>query len=67
MFVYIQIYTDIYFRVSLGGLNLGTFDARKLKYGMLLTQTLTFNYVLEWFLCHSLGWVIGSNCITGQI
>ena len=35
----IQIYIDIYIFVSLGDHNLGTFSARKLKIGMLLTQT----------------------------
>ena len=30
---------DIYIRVSLGGHNMGTFYARKLNFGMLLTQT----------------------------
>ena len=30
---------DIYARVSLGGHKFGTFYARKLKFGMLLTQT----------------------------
>ena len=33
--------------VSLGGHSLGTFYARKLNFGMLLTQIKTFNYVLE--------------------
>ena len=37
--VYIQIYTDIYVSVSLRGHNLGTFNARKLKFDMLLRQT----------------------------
>ena len=30
---------DIYILVSLGGHNLGTFYARKLKFGILLTKT----------------------------
>ena len=30
-----QIYIDIYIRISLGGYNLGTFYARKLKFGLL--------------------------------
>ena len=38
MFVYIQIYIDIYVSVSLGGHTLDTFYARKLKFGMILTQ-----------------------------
>ena len=37
--VYIQVYFHIYVCVSLGAHNLGTFDARKLKFCMLLTQT----------------------------
>ena len=39
VYVYIQINIDIYVHVSLGGLNLGTFYGRKLKFGMLLAQT----------------------------
>ena len=35
----IQIYVDIYVHISLGGQNLGNFYARKLKFGLLLTQT----------------------------
>ena len=35
----IQIYIDIYVRVSIGGNNMGTFYARKLKFGMVLSQT----------------------------
>ena len=35
----IQIYIDIYVHFSLAGQNLGTFNARKLKLSMLLTQT----------------------------
>ena len=36
--VYIQIFIDIYIGISLGGHNLGTFYARKLKFDMLFTQ-----------------------------
>ena len=54
--VYIQIYIDIYMHVSLGSHNLGTFYARKLKFGLLLTQPKTYNYMLELFLGHALGW-----------
>ena len=36
--VYIEIYTDIYISISLGGHKLGTFYARLLKLSMLLTQ-----------------------------
>ena len=32
-------YIDIYIRISFGGHNLHMFYAKKLKYGMLLTQT----------------------------
>ena len=39
-----QIYIDIYVSISLRGHNLGTFFTRKLKFGMLITQTKTFNY-----------------------
>ena len=46
----IQVYTC----VSLGGQNLGTFYARKLKFGMLHTQTWTFNSGLELPLGHVL-------------
>ena len=35
----IQVYIDINVLVSLGGDNLGILHARKLKLGMLLTQT----------------------------
>ena len=34
----IQVYIDIYVRVSLGGHNLGTFYASYSKFGTLLTQ-----------------------------
>ena len=37
--VYIQIYIDIYIHVSLGAHYLGTIYARRLKFGLLLTQT----------------------------
>ena len=40
--VYIQVYIDVYVRVSLGDYNLdnlGTFYARNLKFVILLTQT----------------------------
>ena len=47
MFVYIQIYIDIYVCVSLRGHNMGSFYARILKVNMLLTETLTINSVLE--------------------
>ena len=43
----------------LGGLNLGTFYARKLNFGMLLTQT--FSFVLELYLGHALGCGKGSE------
>ena len=43
MFVYIQFYIDIYVRFSIGGHNLGTFNAWKLKFGMLLTETFYLN------------------------
>ena len=45
----------MYVRVSLRRHNLGTFYARKFKFGMLLTQTETFNCMLELFLGHALG------------
>ena len=35
---YIQVYVDFYIHVSLGGHNMGTFYARKLKFSILLTQ-----------------------------
>ena len=35
----VRFYIDFYIRVSFGGHNLGTFYARLLKFGMLLTQT----------------------------
>ena len=47
VYFYIQIYVNICFHVSLRGHNLGTFYARKLKFGMLFTQTLTFKKMLE--------------------
>ena len=37
--VYIRIHIDIYVRVSVGGHNLGIFNTRKLKFGMLLIKT----------------------------
>ena len=56
MFVYIlQVYIDIYVCVSLGGHNLRTFYATMWKFGMLLTQTLTFSFVLELLLGFALG------------
>ena len=58
--VYIQIYIDIHVRISLGGLNLGTFFAKKLKSGILLTQILTFNTILE------LPWVMPLGRARGQ-
>ena len=64
MFVYIQIYFDIYICVSLGGHNL---CARKLKFGMLLTQTLAFNSVLELPYGPCSGVVLLSKCIIDQI
>ena len=39
VYVYIQIYTEIYICISLEGCDFNTFYARKLKFGMLLTQT----------------------------
>ena len=54
--VYIQIYIDIYIHVSLGNHNLGTFYARMLKFGLLLTQSKTYIYMLELLLGHALGW-----------
>ena len=39
VYIYIQIYIDFYVHVSLGGHNMGTSHTRKLKFGMLLTQT----------------------------
>ena len=38
-FKFSQAYSEIYIHVSLGGHNLGTFYARKLKTGMLLSKT----------------------------
>ena len=46
---------DIYIRVSYGGHNLDIFYTRKLKFGVLLTQTYTFNSVLELPLDHTPG------------
>ena len=52
---WVRFYIDIYIRVSFGGHNLGIFYARKLKFGMLLTQTYTFNTVLVLPLDHTPG------------
>ena len=51
----IQIYIDIYVRVSFGGHNLGIFKLGS-WFGMLFTQTQTFSSVLELLLGHALGW-----------
>ena len=51
-----QIPIHIYIRISLGGCILGTFYARKLKFGLQLTQTVTFNSVVELLLGHAIGW-----------
>ena len=58
---YIQVYIDIYVRISLGGHNLGTFDARKMKFAMLLTKTKTFNKCYSCPMGHVLGGVRGQN------
>ena len=36
---YTHVYIDICIRISLEGHNIGTFYARKFKFGMILTQT----------------------------
>ena len=46
---------DSYVRAFFGGHNLGNFYARKLKLGMHLTQTKTFNSILELLLGPALG------------
>ena len=46
---------------------MGSFYARKLKFGMPLTKTLTFNSALELPMGHALGWGLGSECLTDQI
>ena len=51
----VKLYIDIYVRVPLGGHNLGASYARKLKFGILLTQTYVINFVLEQPLGHALG------------
>ena len=51
----VRFYIDIYVHVSCGGHNLCASYARKLKFGMLLTQTSIFNSVLEFPLYHALG------------
>ena len=47
MFKFTFKYIDIYVCIFLAGHNLCIFWARKLKIGMLLFQTWTFNSVLE--------------------
>ena len=60
IYVYIQIYIEIYVCVTLGCCNNSIFYPRKLKFGM---HTLTFNFVLKLPLGHALGWGYESKYI----
>ena len=60
----VSVYTDIYVRIStfvIRVITWASFYARKFIFGMLLTQNLIFNSVLELPLCHALGWGWGVN------